>query len=379
MSGNATPITERNQVAGYGAKSSYRAFSRSWSDALTKPLAPLITAVSLLTAEHNLKGGIIPDGADDTLYRERGARYAGPITAGGGGTVGVKVSYDDPSSPTGRSAIWASGTIYNERTVLCSLHGFNHPGARYEVRIGPNVRTNCTAIHAVEKVAANPLVKDDSSRQFTFDLTVLTLSNPIEGTLPETLSTNRPATQSEVMLVGYGVNGTLSSGYSARSDGFARAGTSVVYDVLTTAESPKFYIGTVFFETTPNQMRGAPGDSGGGVYVVDENGQKKAQCGLIVAGSSLSTTVLDLTEPEVQTFIRKNAAPPNLSIQRYGDGVAVTWPYSPGFHLQTAPTPQGPWSDTTNSTSVVNLQAKVVFNNDSASPVQLFRLRNEGP
>ncbi len=350
---------------------------RSWSDALATPLRSLFAAASLFSAsEEQLKGGIIPDGANDADYIARGTRYSGIRTAEGGGAVGVKISYDDTNSPTGRSAIWASGTIYNERTVLCSLHGFNQPGARYEVRIGQNIRTNCSSIHAVERVAANPLVKDDSSRQFTFDLTVLTLSSRIEGTLPATLSTNRLPAGSNVMLAGYGRNGTLSTGYSARSDGNARAGISRSDSIIATGEDPKFYIRTQFSPTTPGSMAAAPGDSGGQASLVDE---PLVLRGLIVSGSGLGTTLLDFSHPEVTSFIRKNAAPPDLSIQRHGDGVVVTWPYSPGFHLQTAPTPQGPWTDSTNAPTVVNLQAKTVFNNELDSTTKLFRLRNEGP
>ena len=92
---------------------------RSWSDALATPLRSLVAAASLFSAsKEQLQGGLIPDGANDADFRARGERLSGPITADGGGAVAIQLNYANPNSPTGRSILWCSGAIYNERTVV---------------------------------------------------------------------------------------------------------------------------------------------------------------------------------------------------------------------------------------------------------------------
>ncbi len=355
---------------------------RSWSDALTTPLRSLVAAASLFSAtEEQLKGGIIPDGADDVLFRERGAQYAGPITATGGGAVAIQTSFDDPKSPTGRSAYWVSGAIYNERTVITAAHVLmGLPGVMPKVFVGPNFRATDAAVYAVDKFVSNPLFTDkNSSRGSTFDLAVLVLAEPIKGTLPAKLS-NAPLPAGELtMMNGCGITGTPSTTYSSRQDGFFRAGTSWLDNDPIPGESREFYR-RAFFEPSlrSGDLRGAGGDSGGPVFLLDGQGRADRLAGLVVSGTTSitgrSTGILDLSHPEVQAFIRANVAKPDLTITDSDNGLSVSWSQTSDFLLQTSFNPDGVWSNYTNTITTNEGVSRVVVSHPAKEGYQFFRL-----
>jgi hypothetical protein len=361
---------------------------RSWSDALTTPLRSLVAAASLFSAsEEQLKGGIIPDGADDALFRARGAQYAGPITATGGGAVALQISYLDSRSPTGRSLMYASGAIYNERTVITAAHVFMaYPGSILrKVVVGPNYMASDATKYGVEKIVSNPLFTDrDTSRASTFDLAVIVLSEPIQGTLPAKLSTTPLPAGELVMMNGCGKTGTPNTTYS-NPDGFFRAGTSLLDNDPIPGESREFYR-RAFFQPTARQddIRGATRDSGGPVSPLDRKEERAILAGLMVSASiditGRSTGILDLSHPDVQAFIKQHAAYPELpklSIHSTADALVVSWADSASITLQTSPTPNGPWIDSTTPISVNNgvASASFPFGADGAGQVGYFRLR----
>jgi hypothetical protein len=361
---------------------------RSWSDALTTPLRSLVAAASLFSAsKEQLKGGIIPDGANDAVFRARGAQYAGPITATGGGAVALQISYLDSRSPTGRSLAYASGAIYNERTVITAAHVFMAlPGSILRnVVVGPNYRASDATKYGAEKIISNPLFTDrNTSRANTFDLAVIVLSEPIQGTLPAKLSTTPLPADELVMMNGCGKTGTPNTTYS-NPDGFFRAGTSWLDKVPNWNESAEFYRSALFQPTArPADLRAAGFDSGGPVFRLDSQGRVASLAGLMVSGSieitGSSTGILDLSHPDVQAFIKQHAAYPELpklSINSTGEALVVSWADSPGIALQTSPTPNGPWIDSATPISVNNgvASASFPFGADGAGQVGYFRLR----
>jgi hypothetical protein len=375
---------ERNETGANGAAATtHTQRQRSWSDALTTPLRSLVAAASLFSAsEELLKGGIIPDGADDAPYRERGARYAGPITPTGGGLVAIKLSWLDTNSPTGRSAFWVSGAIYNERTVISAAHSFlGRPGLKVHVTTGPNFRTEPGTTNKVDKIVLNPLFTDkNSSRESTFDLAVLVLSDPIVGTLPSTLSNNRPAGSSQLTLAGFGITGTPTTGYISRQDGFARSGEAVVSSLQrSSGGTSEFYFDTFFLPgLISSPLRAASGDSGGVAFVLDNQGRVVSLAGLMVAGSTdpsgPATTVLDLSHPDVQAFIRANVAKPDLTITDSDNGLSVSWSQTSDFVLQTSFNPDGVWKNYTNTITNNEGVSRVVVSHPAKESYQFFCL-----
>jgi hypothetical protein len=301
--------------------------------------------------------------------------------------VAIKISFNDTNSPTGRSARYFSGAIYNKHTVLSAAHGFlGYEGLTAEVRTGPNFRTNTGTIHKVKSIKLNP---DFSrlGRAGTHDSAILQLETPIADTLPATLSTNRPAVGSTVTLSGFGFSGTPSSGLGERQDGFARAGTSVVDTDLSatiSGQSSEYYVGTIFRRTGfPGDLRGAPGDSGGPVFVLDQQGRVVSLAGLMVSTSiplgGVFTYFLDLTHPTVRKFIEDNAwSPepelPNLSIVQRDGGLLLSWAETPNVVLQQGPSSQGPWKICTDTPTSQNGTSSVFLYSENLGEAGFFRL-----
>lgn len=360
----------------------------SWSDALATPLRSLAVAASLVSAsEQQLKGGIIPDGADDALFRERGAQYAGPITATGGGAVALKIYWPDQNSPTGRSGFWTSGAIYDQWNVITAAHNLMNLPDNFsvEVVVGPNFRTNVISTHKVSRWVKNPAFTDkQTSRSTEFDLAVLNLSfdTPIKDSLPAKLSTTPLPAGELVMMAGGGHTGTPSTTYTTRQDGFFRAGTSRLDRVPNWNESAEFYRSALFQPTArPADLRAAGGDSGGPVFRLDSQGRVASLAGLMVSASieitGRSTGILDLSIPTVQAFIEANVAypePPKLYISGSDQGVVVSWTNSPGLVLLTSPSPNGPWTDSNVAVKTTNAIATATFGASELENVGVFRL-----
>jgi V8-like Glu-specific endopeptidase len=361
---------------------------RSWSDALATPLRSLVAAASLFSAsEEQLKGGIYPDGTDGSLQLALGKRLSGPITPDGGGTVAVKISYSDTNSPTGRYAVYCSGTILGKKTILSAAHCFlNRPNLIAEVRTGSNFRTDPGTIHRVSKVSVDPLFLKDSDRDSKIDLAVLELSDPID-TLDAKLPDSRPPVGSRVVLAGFGSDGTPSIGYR-KQDGLARAGTSEVDQgvaVIVSGQSPEYYVGTYFSNSSakPGELRSAPGDSGGPVFVVDQQDRVVSLAGMVVAGSNSVlgsfSYFLDFSNPEVRRFIdahTTNTEPqlPKLFISQRNEGLLISWPVTPNVTLQIAPAPQGPWTASTTDPTTNSGTSSVFIYSQQLESAGFFRL-----
>jgi hypothetical protein len=358
---------------------------RSWSDALTTPLRSLVAAASLFSAsEEQLKGGIIPDGADDALFRARGAQYAGPITATGGGAVALKIYWPDQNSPTGRSGFWTSGAIYDQWNVITAAHNLMNLPDNFsvEVVVGPNFRTNVISTHKVSRWVKNPAFTDkQTSRSTEFDLAVLNVSfdTPIKDSLPAKLSTTPLPAGELVMMAGGGHTGTPSTTYTTRQDGFFRAGTSLLDNDPIPFESREFYR-RAFFQPTvrPGDIRGAGGDSGGPVFRLNSQGRVVSLAGLMVSGSiditGRSTGILDLSNPKVQAFIRANVAKPDLTITDSDNWLSVSWSQTSDFVLQTSFNPDGVWNNYTNTITTNEGVSRVVVSYPAKESYQFFRL-----
>jgi hypothetical protein len=370
-----------------GAVAQQPANDNSWLSQLTAPVVNFgraFTAAAALVGAGapKLEGGIIPDGANDADFRARGAQYAGPITTTGGGAVAIQTSFDDPNSPTGRSAYWVSGAIYNERTVITAAHVLmGLPGVRPKVVIGPNFRATDAAVYTVEKFVSNPLFTDkNSSRGSTFDLAVLVLAEPIKGTLPAKLS-NTPLPAGELaMMNGCGRTGTPNTTYTTRQDGFFRAGTSRLDNDPIPGESREFYRRSFFQPTArPGDMRGAGGDSGGPVFLLDNQGRVASLAGLIVSGSiditGSVTGILDLSHPDVQAFIKQHAAYSELKVTDSESGVSVSWAQSADFSLQISSSPSGVWNNYTNTITINGGFAQITVPHGTKDNSQFFRLK----
>ena len=367
--------------------------SSSWLDQLRSTTANTIvhtaraiTAAALLGAETKTEAGIYPDGTDGSLQLALGRKLTGPITPQGGGAVAIKISYSDTNSPTGRYAVYCSGVILNKTTVLSAAHCFlNRPNLVAEVRTGSNFRTDPGTIHKVSEISVDPLFLKDSDRDKKIDLAVLKLANPID-TLDSKLPDNRPPVGSTVTLVGFGSAGTPSTGYR-QQDGFARAGTSVVDTDLSatiSGQSPEYYVGTIFRRTgSPGSLRGAPGDSGGAVYVIDQQGNVVSLAGIMVSTSiplgGVFTYFLDLSNPEVRQFIDEhttNTEPqlPKLAISQYNEGLLISWPLTPNAVLQKASAPNGPWTAITTSSTNGSGTSSVFLYSELLEGAGFFRL-----
>jgi hypothetical protein len=361
---------------------------RSWSDALATPLRSLVAAASLFSAsEEQLKGGIIPDGADDALFRARGAQYAGPITATGGGAVALKIYWPDPNSPTGRSGFWTSGAIYDQWNVITAAHNLMNLPDNFsvEVVVGPNFRTNVISTHKVSRWVKNPAFTDkQTSRSTEFDLAVLNVSfdTPIKDSLPAKLSTTPLPAGELVMMAGGGHTGTPSTTYTTRQDGFFRAGTSKLDNDPIPGDSSEFYCSAVFQPTIRlGDLRGAGGDSGGPVFLLDDQGRVASLAGLMVSATipvtGRYTGILDLSNRKVQAFIKENVTypePPKLSISGSDQGVVVSWTNSPGLVLQTSPAPNGPWTDASAAITSTNDVTTATFGASELENFGVFRL-----
>jgi hypothetical protein len=355
---------------------------RTRSNLVATPLRSLFAAASLFSAsEQQLKGGIIPDGANDADFRARGAQYAGPITATGGGAVALQISYLDSRSPTGRSLAYASGAIYNERTVITAAHVFMaYPGSILrKVVVGPNYRASDATKYGAEKIVSNPLFTDrNTSRANTFDLAVIVLSEPIQGTLPAKLSTTPLPAGELVMMSGCGKTGTPNTTYS-NPDGFFRAGTSRLDNSPIPGESPEFYRKAFFLPTVrKGDMRAAGFDSGGPVFRLNSQGRVASLAGLMVSASiditGSMTGILDLSHPDVQAFIRANVAKPDLTITDSDNGLSVSWSQTSDFVLQTSFNPDGVWNNYTNTITNNEGVSRVVVSHPAKESYQFFRL-----
>jgi hypothetical protein len=356
---------------------------RSWSDALATPLR-CIAAAAMLGFDNKTEGGLYPDGTDGSLQRALGRKLSGVITPEGGGTVAIRIMIKSPTSPTGLGIVWGSATIIDEYNVVTAAHHFTgRDVVSIDVRTGPNFRTDPGTIHKVEKWHVNPAYVNDASRGRELDIAMLNLATPM-NTLRPKFSTGRPAVGSQVALCGFGRDGTPSGGLRPSATGDPLAGTSEVdsdLSAIVSGQSPELYVGTIFWRTgVPGALRAAPGDSGGTVFVLNEQSRVLSIAGMIVSTSipinSVFTFFLDLTLPTVRNYIdiHKKKVDVRLAISHSSDGVLVTWPQTSDFVLQTSFNPDGVWNNYTNTITNNEGVSRVVVSHPAKESYQFFRL-----
>lgn len=204
--------------------------------------------------EQQADAGIITHLDYDPLVRALGEGYA----IDNGGNVGY-IQND---------VGFASGVGWNQNGfgwVLTAGHVALNRGA-LTFGTGTNFNSSPGTNYATSEVFLHPLYTDGGDG---IDLALLRLNSQIAGAGQLSFATSRPANNSEVGLAGYGTAGS-SAGYTTQ-DGFIRAGTSrLVYGsrAATIGFSPDIY-GVAVMQTffgPPTTLRGAPGDSGGGLW-----------------------------------------------------------------------------------------------------------------
>jgi hypothetical protein len=188
----------------------------------------------------------------------------------------------------------SSGTLVSSTKFLTAAHSVdsNRDGVldnalnTYALRFGANVGSPDYTINALASISIHPQWGLTGGNR-TYDLAVVTLTNPLTQITPIGLSDLDPAGLTGTM-VGYGLHGT-GDNFVGVLDGIRRAATNVVDltspTVRTDFDSPAQNT-NVYGSAVPLALEGttAPGDSGGPLLV--DFGSGPRIIGVLSGGSS---------------------------------------------------------------------------------------------
>lgn len=263
-----------------------------------------LIAVSFALVTKSALAVLIPNGGDESAYRTLGSQYQGKL-------LSLKVLV--PGVGTGERN--ASAVLLNNNYALTAAHNiadllpFN---PSFEVATGDNFKSNRQDVVAVSDVKVHPSYVPGFPKT-TIDLAILHLAAPLDGAA---MTIGSVSVGDVLTSVGFGRFGTPASGLDAPQDGYSRGWYSPVHNFSAVDVSDTYYFETFFGSSSGVLLngRGASGDSGGAAF--DADGKL---VGITVAGSPTfastvgSTYYLDLSQPEILSWIQTNSIVPEPS------------------------------------------------------------------
>jgi hypothetical protein len=237
----------------------------------------------------------------------------------------VLLEYDGAN---GRETKFGGTAIaFNRYGLIATGHQFYELlGRNLTIKVGegPNYMTNPGTYHDISEIFIHPGYEGPGTRFENPDLAVLRYASPVQQYLDMTFANMRSPTDSALTWAGFGRPGSVFGGYVDR-DGNARGGESYAgsFGPLE-GESPALYFDTTML-SNPNVLRPASGDSGSPLY----NLARELEGMYTRAGTSSSSPyglALDLTRPEIQSYVNTMLAPSSVpepsSALLFGAGAA---------------------------------------------------------
>jgi len=253
--------------------------------------------------------GIITSAAADPQAKASGAQYS----VDGGGSVGY----------INNSAGRASGVYLGNGWVLTAGH-VAASGGPLTFGTGSNFNSSPGTIFTPTQVVLHPQYSNTGNH----DLALIRYAGlDLDRTIAFAITT--PAAGVDILLAGYGTTGVFGGAYTGQ-DGFIRAGTSrlALGSALDIRGYSSQYFGGGFMRpsSSPNDIRAAGGDSGGGVFT-----QTNQLLGIIIAAdgstSGTGTYFLNTTNSENSAWIQSNitAVPEPSSFALLGAASTVAY------------------------------------------------------
>ncbi|XZE19215.1 trypsin-like serine protease [Pirellulaceae bacterium SH449] len=247
--------------------------------------------------EKRAEGGIIISGGDDQQARERGETFS---VFGGGNTGFLK-------RVTDLGTFHSSMVFINDRLAVAAAHSFrNEFGNIQDIFVGTSPNFNqpeLGSLTRVSEVIFHPSYNGTAAGG-SIDLAILKFESPVAGVKDVVFAEGRPTQNQTVWFSGYGVTGNPTDGYLGQ-DGFIRAGTSRAQEgTPLLGGNPDLYMNALFTDRSnfPNDLRLAPGDSGGGTW--NGNGELWGiNIGASTSVTSRGSMFLSTSAPEVRNFI----------------------------------------------------------------------------
>lgn len=263
--------------------------------------------VSLEVTGSSAQAGIINGEQYDAARKADGANFS----AANGGNV-VSFFAGDMRS---------SGILLDAWTVGFSRHQLEVPNVEFKIGTKLNFLDETQdSLFTFSSIITHP----DS----VIDFAIAKLKTRVPGITAVTFADILPAQNTPVWLAGYGTTGDITRGYVGQ-DGNIRAGMSIVRDSAPLLGLPaEFYHNTSMVRSDPLGLRGAGGDSGGGVFTTDGK-----LLGIMVAApgpvTGTTTTILELSNPYVKSFAISNmgstAVPEPSSLSLLGVAVSAAF------------------------------------------------------
>ena len=269
--------------------------------AYTRVIAAIAATIMLIAPDKRAEAVLMPNGSDDTSYRTLGSQYQGRL-------LSLKILV--PGIGTGERN--GSAVYLNSKYALTAAHNvadllqFN---PTYKIGTGENYKTDPGTVVEVSGVTIHPSYVGGFPKNY-IDLAILHFAEPLDG---ESASIKSVAVGDIITSVGFGAAGTPATGLDLPRDGFSRGWVSAVDDFFAVDVSDTYYFNTFFGSSSGVSLngRGASGDSGGPAFDLAGN-----LVGITVAGSPTSastvglTYYLDLSQPEISSWIRQNTTVP---------------------------------------------------------------------